>query len=55
MKIFTDSKKLNIAIICGMIISLTMLLVGITYALLGKLMPYHLAYLGLSEKTAYTS
>ena len=51
MKILTESKKLNVAIICGIAICAFLIIQGIIYASLGTLMPYHRAYTGLTEES----
>ena len=48
-KILTDSKRLNIAIILLLINAVLVLISGLTYAILGTFMPYHVTFTGKTE------
>ena len=48
-KILTDSKRLNVAIVLLLIVSLSGLIGSLIYTILGTFMPYHVAFTGKTE------
>ncbi|TFG27037.1 MAG: hypothetical protein EU532_08395 [Promethearchaeota archaeon] len=48
-KLFTDSKRLNIAIISLIFLDLIILIMGLVYVITGAFQSYHVDYLGITE------